>query len=182
MTRSKKAALWLVSLVVLSVAGSWAYVVSRTFADFESLLLCSQGKDTLLPKSICQSYLFRFGAEAEDIAALNRGTGVGWVVRAEDEDDRKKLVAFLLQSGVDINAIDQRSGISALHTAVLENDLAAVELLLSNGANPAVRDRDHGRTPLAFALDLESKPNQPDRGAIIQRLRAASQSGSPGNP
>lgn len=180
MTRSKKAALWLVLLVLLGVAGSWAYVASRTFADFESLLLCSQGKDTLIQKSICQGYLFRFGAETEDIAALNRGTGVGWVMRAEDEDDRKKLVAFLLQSGVDINTIDQRSGITALHTAVLENDLAAVELLLSNGANLAVGDRDHGRTPLEFALELETKPNQPDRGAIIQRLRAASQSGSPG--
>jgi len=181
MTRSMKAALWLVSLVLLGIAGSWSYAASRTFADFESLLLCSQGKDDLIPKSMCQSYLFRVGGEPEDIEALNRGTGVGWVIRAEDEDDRRKLVAFLLQSGVDINAVDRRSGITALHTAVLENDLSAVELLMSNGADPAIGDRGRGRTPLEFALELESKPNQPDRGAIVELLRAAPQSGLPGN-
>ena len=181
MGRSGKAALWLVSLVLVSIAGAWFYVASRTFADFESLLLCSQGRDELIPKSVCQSYLFRFGAAAEDIEALNRGTGVGWVIRAEDSDDRRKLVAFLLQSGVDIDAVDQRSGITALHTAVLENDLAAVELLLNFGANPAIRDRGRGRTPLDFALDLENQPNQPDRGPIARRLRATQLSGSSGH-
>lgn len=170
----------LVSLAVLGITGSWSYVAARTFADFESLLLCSQGKDEWIPKSMCQRYLFRFGGAPEDIEALNHGTGVGWVIRAEDEDDRRKLLAFLLHSGVDINAVDRRSGITALHTAVLENDLSAVELLLSKGANPAIGDRGRGKTPLEFALELERKPKQPDRGAIVELLRAAAQNGLPG--
>ena len=172
MIRLKKTVLWLVTLIFLSIAGSWSYIVATTIADFELLLLCSQGKDELIPKSLCQSYLFNFGGKPNEIAALNQGIGIGWVIRAENEGDRRKLVSFLLNKGVDINAVDQRSGITALHTAVLENDLPAAELLLENNANPSVKDRSHGKTPLEFALELNSKPNQPDRTAIIKLLES----------
>ena len=171
MVRLRKTLSWLVLLVALGIVSSWGYVATRTIVDFESLLLCSQGKDELIPKSLCQSYLFNFGGKPEEIAAINSGIGVGWVIRAEDEHDRSKLVAFLLSKGIDIDAIDQRSGITALHTAVLENDLSAVKLLLRSGANKSVKDRSHGKTPLEFALDLSGKPNQPDREAIIRVLQ-----------
>lgn len=171
MTRAKKIIYWLIFLVFLGVAGSWSYVVARTIADFESLLLCSQGKDELIPKSLCQAYLFNFRGKPEEIAALNRGVGIGWVIRAEHETDRLKLVIFLIDKGVDINAIDPRSGITALHTAVIENDLPAVKLLLENGADRSVKDRSRGKTPLEFALELKEKPKQPDRTAIIRALQ-----------
>jgi len=171
MTRLWKAVSGLVLFVVLGLAVSWGYVVSRTVADFESLLLCSQGKDELIPKSLCQIYLFNFGGKPEEVAALNDGVGVGWVMRAEDAADRAKLISFLLEKGVDIDAIDQRSGITALHTAVLENDLPIVKLLLGHGANPSVKDRSRGKTPLEFALELDGKPAQPDRVAIIRVLQ-----------
>lgn len=166
----KKIAFWPMALVFLGIVSTWGYVVKRTVTDFEALLLCSEGNDELIPKSLCQGYLFNFGGKPEEIAALNQGVGVGWVMRAKDEGDRKKLVSFLLKKGVDIDAIDQRSGITALHTAVLENDLPAVELLLSKGANPSIKDRSHGKTPLEFAVDLKNKPNEPDRTAIIRLL------------
>lgn len=171
MTRLRKSASWLTFLLFVGLAGSWGYVVARTMTDFESLLLCSQGKDELIPKSLCQIYLFNFGRRPEAIAELNRGVGIGWVIRAEDDADRAKLVSFLLENGVDINTIDQRSGITALHTAVLENDLPAVRLLLENGADPSVKDRSRGKTPLEFALELKDKPTQPDRAAIIRALQ-----------
>lgn len=176
MTRLKKATFWLLVALFLSIASSLVYVSTKTIADFSSLLLCSQGKDELIPKSLCQSYLFNFGGKPEDIAELNQGIGVGWVIRAENEEDRRKLVTFLLKKGVDINAVDQRSGITALHTAVLENDLPAVELLLSSGANLLVKDRGSGKTPLEFAIELKEKPNQPDRTAIIKLLENAPKS------
>lgn len=176
MSHLRKALLWLLVLLALGVVGSWAYVATRTLADFELLLLCSQGRDELVPKAICQSYLFNFGGKPEEIAALNQGIGVGWIIRAEDARDRSELLSFLLAKGVDINTIDQRSGITALHTAVLENDLPAIELLLSNGASASLKDRDHGKTPLEFALDLVGKPNQPDRAAIIRVLQGRPES------
>lgn len=171
MTRSIKYASWLIFLLFLGVAGSWSYVAIKTMADFESLLLCSQGKDELIPKSLCQSYLFNFGGRPEEIAALNNNVGIGWVIRAENDADRTRLVSFLLEKGVGINAIDQRSGVTALHTAVIENDLPAVRLLLENGADPSVKDRSSGKTPLEFALELEDKPTQPDRTVIIELLQ-----------
>lgn len=170
MTHLKKTAFWLIALILMGVASTWGYVATKTITDFEALLLCSEGNDELIPKLLCQSYLFNFGGNPKEIAMLNQGIGVGWVMHAEDEDDRKKLVGFLLEKGVDINAIDQRSGITALHTAVLENDLSAVELLVSHGAKPSIQDRVHGKTPLEFALELKDKPNQPDRTAIIKVL------------
>ncbi len=171
-----KSIILLIAFIAVFAIASWAYVSSKTFIDFQSLLLCSQGKDELVPKMLCQAYLFQFGGKPSEIAELNHGIGIGWVIRARDESDRKKLVEFLLKKGVDINGLDQRSGISALHTAVLENDQSAIELLLHNGANPMIRDRDHKQTPLEFAMELKVKPNQPDRTAIIQLLKNASKS------
>ena len=176
MMRLTKIIFWLSALIFLSVAGTWGYVAVKTLTDFEALLLCSGGNDELIPKQLCQTYLFNFGDKPKEIATLNQGIGVGWVIRTEDEDDRRKLVGFLLKKGVDINAIDQRSGITALHTAVLENDLSAVELLLSYNANPSIKDRSRGKTPLEFALELKDKPNHPDRTAIIKLLENVSKS------
>lgn len=170
MTRLKNASLWLIALILLGAVSTWIHVVTKTVTDFESLLLCSEGNDDLIPKALCQSYLFNFGGNPAEIAALNQGIGVGWVMRAEDDHDRRKLVSFLLQKGVDINAIDRRSGTTALHTAVFENNFPAVELLLSNGANPSTKDRARGKTPLEFALELKNKSDQPDRTAIIKLL------------
>ncbi|HEY9097270.1 MAG TPA: ankyrin repeat domain-containing protein [Thiobacillus sp.] len=173
MTRAKKTALWLVAIAGLLVAGSWSYVIAKTLTNFETLLICSQGLDNMTPKALCQAYLFKFGGKQDEIAALNQGTGLGWVIDAKDDEDRQELVAFLLDKGVNINAIDRRSGLTILHGVVLENNLKAVELLLRNGANPRVKDRDNRKTPLEFARALAGKPNQPDRTAIISLLESA---------
>ncbi len=165
----------LVVFAIFCILGAWCYVTAKTLLDFESLLLCSEGKDESVPKSLCQSYLFKFGGKPNEIAVLNRGIGIGWVMRAENKNDRDILVEFLLKKGVDINAIDQRSGITALHTSVLENDLPTVDFLLSNHANPSVKDRDSGKTPLDFALERKNKSGQPDRSAIIRRLEIATE-------
>lgn len=173
MTRTKKAALWLLAIASLLVAGSWSYVTAKTLTNFEALLICSQGLDDLTPKALCQAYLFKFGGKRDEIATLNEGAGLGWVIDAKDNEDRQKLVSFLLDKGVDINAIDRRSGLTILHGVVIENNLKAVEVLLRNGANPHVTDRDNRKTPLEFARALAGKPNQPDRSAIISLLEPA---------
>lgn len=169
----KKTALWTGALVFSSILGLWVYLATTTMANFEFLLLCSQGKDELVPKSLCQTYLLNFRGTPEEIATINQGAGIRWGTDAKTIDDREKLVKFLLKKGVDINAIDRRSGLSALHAAVLENNIAVVNILLRNGANPAVKDRTYGKTPLEFALELQNRPNQPDRAAVIKLLNSA---------
>lgn len=179
MSRLKKGLIWVGMSVVTMLAVSWSYVLTTTVADFELLLLCSQGKEEWIPKSACQRYLFAFRGSPDEIARLNQGVGIRWATDAEGNEDRAKLVNFLLEKGVDINAIDRRSGISALHAAVLENNPPVVELLLRNGANPSVKDRAGGKTPLEMARELGNKPNQSDRTEIIKLLQSAEFSPSP---
>lgn len=179
MSRLKKGFIWVGVSAVTILGISWSYVLTTTVADFELLLLCSQGKEEWIPKAACQRYLFAFRGNPDEIARLNQGVGIRWATDAERMEDKAKLVSFLLKKGVDIDAIDQHSGISALHAAVLENNSTVVELLLRNGANPSVRDRAGGKTPLEMARELSNKPNQPDRTEIIKLLQSAEFSPSP---
>ena len=173
MTRVKRIALWSAVTVVVAVAGIWGYAVTSVVTDFRNLLVCSHGAIPIIPKALCQSYLFNFGGKPDDIADLNRDSGVEWAINAKDETDRKKLLSFLIKKGVDINAID-RSGLSSLHAATLMNDLPKVELLLNNGASPLVKDQNSGMNSLELALDRQGKPGEPDRSAIIRLLKTAS--------
>ena len=50
----------------------------------------------------------------------------------------------LIRGGVDVNAIDVR-GYTAAHYAVVSNNFPALELLLSNGADPDLGDNDGNR-------------------------------------
>ena len=174
--RAKKTIVGAAALIFFSLAGIYGYFVFSTLTNFEFLLICSQGKESLIPKSACQAYLFRFGGSPKDIAQINRGIGTMWALSAEDKDDRIALFQFLLKKGININGLDERSGVSALHATVIDNDPEAVELLLTNGADPTIKDKNGGKTPLDFALDRQGKPGQPDRTLVIDRLRRASTS------
>lgn len=50
----------------------------------------------------------------------------------------------------EIDAVNE-DGNTALHLAVLKNNVGCVELLLSHGANPRIKGQ-HGKPPLFFAL------------------------------
>ena len=77
------------------------------------------------------------------------------------------MLEHFLENGVYVNAIDTAtgSGVSALHSAVLDRNPFAVELLLENGANPDIMG-ELGRTPLEFARLLQDK----DAGADIDQI------------
>lgn len=162
------------ALAVIAAIGVYGYFVAGTIRNFEFLLMCSQGTERLIPKRFCQFYLFHFAGSPNEIRDLNRGIGVAWALEAEQTDDKIKLLDFLLRKGARIDALDERSGLSALHAMVLYNDLEGVELLLENGANPGVRDAKSGKTPLDLARERQGKPGEPDRTKIIRRLEALS--------
>lgn len=61
---------------------------------------------------------------------------------------RPDAVGLLAKLGFDVNAVDR---ISALHEAASTGDLAMVELLLSLGADPTLRDRSFDATPSGWA-------------------------------
>ncbi|WP_165794821.1 ankyrin repeat domain-containing protein [Marinobacter fuscus] len=62
------------------------------------------------------------------------------------------VIKAALSSGADINGFSLITGYTALHEAVLINEPELVEILISLGANPGIKDRNQGRT----AADLLS--------------------------
>lgn len=61
---------------------------------------------------------------------------------------RSEAVRLLVEHGFDVNHCDGRT---ALHAAAWNGDQAMVELLLSLGADPTIRDRNHDGPPAAWA-------------------------------
>lgn len=73
-----------------------------------------------------------------------------------------RAVEVLLDAGADVNAIDRRSGSTALHRAVTNSGapatagktsiaVAIARLLLTNGADPTVKNKT-GKTPTDYRL------------------------------
>ena len=80
------------------------------------------------------------------------------------EDDARPTVNLLLQRGAKINSRGFE-GHTALHEAAFFNRLEMAELLLSNGADPNLKD-DAGKTP----MDLAHLAGKNDRIPLINLL------------
>jgi ankyrin repeat protein len=66
----------------------------------------------------------------------------------------KILAEFLIRKGANVNAVNEKNGLSPLHCAVKADNEEMVEVLLNNGADINLRDTGRlasGRTPLHFA-------------------------------
>jgi ankyrin repeat protein len=81
-------------------------------------------------------------SQAEGAAALSMAS---WY-------DRRDVVAYLLDRGVEVGARAPRDGRTALHIAAYRGNSPLVELLLERGAPVNVTDAVHGTPPLAWAL------------------------------
>jgi ankyrin repeat protein len=68
-------------------------------------------------------------------------------------DGDLRRILELLDAGVDIDS-EYEFGISPLHAAIENSQPAALELLLSRGADPNLAN-SNGWTPLAHAIELE---------------------------
>ena len=65
----------------------------------------------------------------------------------------ERIIRLLVESGIDINAVD-KTGQTALHYAAKTGNLAALEILCGLGANPNIRSNWIGETPLHIAAAL----------------------------
>ncbi|KAF2167276.1 hypothetical protein M409DRAFT_22703 [Zasmidium cellare ATCC 36951] len=74
-------------------------------------------------------------------AGANLHSPKGVVAHAVKHNDKEAL-AFLLKHGCDINVRNSVTGQTALTTAIKENRLDMIDILLQHGANPAIRGQD----------------------------------------
>ena len=146
--------------------------------------IISQDDVTLLEK-----YVARFGAD--DIEKLNPSNGwripkskqmlaklleYGTDINARDWNGRTFLhhsahfetstvAEFLVEAGIDIDAIDHQSGTTALGLAAWSGRLPVVNLLLEAGANPLLPADEKWARPLSFAKEQGHEE-------VVKRLEA----------
>jgi hypothetical protein len=85
-------------------------------------------------------------------AFTKSGAALAYKAALESKDPRN--LAGLVDAGIDCNQSDGE-GRTALHLAILHNNLAAAEALLKHGADRTAQDRER-QTPLDYAVLLKS--------------------------
>lgn len=90
--------------------------------------------------------------------------------------DRRDVIGFLLDRGVDVSVRDPKEGQTALHIAAYQGSAALVEFLLARGAALDVTDGAHGTPPLVWALHGwlvdRRKPDDGYRPVLLQLAKA----------
>ena len=163
-----------ISLVIpVLLVASLLYLL--TSQDIESLLVCSTSQEThSWARKTCQYYLFHYRGTKKDIAELEKGTGLSFVL-----DDNLKYADFLIRKGININKVSPVTGVTPLFAAVVENNPKLVKYLLDNGAEITVKGDDkllpHAMTPLELVNYLIQKNPNINRSAVKSLLETTAQ-------
>ena len=85
-----------------------------------------------------------------------------------------EVAELLLARGADINQLDVRLGLTALHVSALNDSTAVMQFLISHGANPnaAANGRYSGLTPIGFIESLKDSGKQPSRAGLYEKMIA----------
>lgn len=181
----------LIAIITTLVVFLCAYYGLGTFllikSNIQDLVRYSYDRDSggfpLYPKGLAEFYMFKFRGNEKDLASLNAGKGLGYILAISKDNEVEKTIKYLrffLNKGIDINSIDG-DGFSVLHKAILYNKPKAIAFLLSKGANPDVKidmSAFYGRVgveqidklnALEYAIYLTKERNQ-DRSTIIAML------------
>lgn len=68
--------------------------------------------------------------------------------------DYKGIATILIESGADVNIVDKLNKMSALHYAIMHNDLDMIKMIIiKTNVNFLIKD-EQGRTPLHYAIFL----------------------------
>jgi len=164
----------ILGFIVTGYLGLSVYAITKQ--DVEELLICADKGGFKIPfsREICRGYLFTLRGSQEEIDFLHQGIGASFAVQGESTvAEREEVLKYLISKGLDVNRIDMHQ-LTPMHGAVLANSAEEVGMLLRNGANPNLKDKKFGLTPLELAhkLDRESKFSE-DRRAVISLLKNA---------
>ncbi|MGD8569280.1 MAG: hypothetical protein PVJ39_14430 [Gammaproteobacteria bacterium] len=159
-------------LVVIIVAGATS-VYSLSQDNIENLIVCSVNDEaSYIPSNVCQYYLVNFRGNRDDIAFLNKGAGLGFLISIENNAKRKRLLDFFIAKGMDVNSKSRIDGLTPLQAAILLNDHNLVAYLLKKGADPSIPDRDNGMTAREFLKLLTEKKPDVDRSLVRKELNS----------
>jgi ankyrin repeat protein len=84
---------------------------------------------------------------------------------------RLEAVRALVSADTDVNTADAQWHRLPLHTAAEHRRPASVRLLLELGADPDLRDPDHGRTPLEWCQPENRYLSRPGHDEVDRILR-----------
>lgn len=172
----KKFVASVLALLVMLVIGT-AGIVAYNFASASPVTLIvymnSENSPAVL-KWGAEKALYGFHPSEDEVQQLNMEAGARYAALYSYESQARKILVHFLESGVDVDAIDKNSGsgVTALHSAVLERNSFAVKLLLEHGAD-ASKKGEQGRTPLDFARLLQEKEAGADIAEIVKSLEEA---------
>jgi len=144
-----------VFLLALLYVGGAAYNLAKM--NTKVMILCSARQGGIfIPARVCKAWLFRFRPDRDDIALLQQGGGLDYVLNV-DSPPGYELSQRLVSLGLDVNGVNHHanSGQTPLHAAVLYDDASRVEFLLRHGADRSLRNQD-GLSALELARHLES--------------------------
>ena len=107
--------------------------------------------------------LLEYGADPNSISDIDGFTALHYVLESytktpHNDDNEKKLTIIqqLLEKGANIINIQNENGLTALMMASDEGLSEVVELLLQNGADPNIRDKN-GRTAIHYIMILDDR-------------------------
>jgi len=114
--------------------------------------------------------MFNFREPKPDVDVINKSIGISYILNGENEG-KYEISSFYIENGADVNAIN---GVgfyknTALHSAIIVDDLMAVKYLLNNNARVDVYSPSMKMT----ALELSKSLNNVNSDEINNLLQSA---------
>jgi ankyrin repeat protein len=113
---------------------------------------------------------------------LMAAAGLNWVVGqtfSRSDEEYLEAAKLCIEKGNDVNAVDSRTGLTAMHGAANRGFDAMIRLLAANGARLDAADKQR-RTPMTYAegvfLAVQPPVSKPSTIALLKELMAASAS------
>jgi hypothetical protein len=154
-------------VIIIAALALFATMLSRV--SIASIVDCAGGA-TRIPAPICKFWLYSFRGTEDDIAEVKDAYGLDLVFDLPDPVEQKRLLAFFIERGVDINQKRGKEGFTALHSAVLDRNAPRIRILREAGAHADIADNQYQMTPLQLAEHLRKNHPHDDMQPVIEAL------------